>query len=124
MVRQLRNSFSTIKGVVPITGYLQGRPKARHEPLPLCFMASCNLKDEFKKTAGKDSPDYTSVHFVIHEDRECKAFTKWQQGFAPKEHREMIDRQWERKWRIIMGIIFIVLAGLFTLLGAYIANLN
>ena len=34
----------------------------------------------------------------------------------------MIDRRWERKWLIITGIAFVLLAGLFTLLGAFIAN--
>jgi len=56
---------------------------------------------------------------VITKDRpECEGkFTPWQQGFAPKEHREMLDRQelrnWEaaqrhedRRWRIIELIVF------------------
>jgi hypothetical protein len=30
---------------------------------------------------------------VLSEDRECPSWNYWQQGFTPKEHREMIDRQ-------------------------------
>ena len=88
-----------------------------YEKRPLCLM--------YQKIGGKDG-DYSAREFkeAICAQRDCMHFCAWQQGFTPKEHREMIDRQWERKWRIITGIIFVVLAGLFTLLGAYIANLN
>ena len=112
------------KSVVPHAGYLEGQPTYRHESFPLCFAQVCDLTAEFTKADKLGSPNLVALDFVIHEEKECKAFTKWQQGFTPKEHREMIDRQWERKWRIITGIILVILAGLFTLLGAYIANLN
>ncbi len=95
---------------------------------PLCFAQVIDMREEINKAAGMDNPDYSrdpvSIHLVLHEERKCNEFVMWQQGFTPKEHREMLDRRWERKWRIITGIIFIILAGLFTLLGAYIANLN
>ncbi len=81
-----------------------------HESLPLCFVGSYDLRDLFRKFAGKDDPDYLSVVHVINEERECSGFIKWQQGFTPKEHREMMDREkilaWQtereesdRKWR-------------------------
>jgi hypothetical protein len=69
-----------------------GIPK--HEGLPLCFARAFDLKSEFKKCAGKGDPDAYSIYLVIHEDRDCSSYTEWQQGFTPKEHREMLDRKW------------------------------
>ena len=70
---------------------------------------------------------------IIDDDRTCQEFTKWRQGFTPKEHREMLDRkdfrEWQEKqrksdrwWRIIEVFILVVFAGLFTLLGAFIGR--
>lgn len=107
-----------------LIGQIQGHPQLRHTGLPLCFAGRYDLWDESKKETVKGDRNTRGARTVIHKQRRCEGFTKWQLGFTPKEHREMIDRQWERKWRIITGIIFIILAGLFTLLGAFIANLN
>ena len=53
---------------------------------------------------------------------------KYHQGFTPKEHREMIDRERQRREdfrrHIIEVVVLIVGAGLFTLLGAWIASGN
>lgn len=130
--RELEEAEETFreKGITPLIGQLQGRPMARHESLPLCFARAYNLLDEFKEFAGKDNPDYTSVHFVIYEERECEAFTEWQQGFTPREHKDMLDQQkwraWQeerrrndRKWNII---VVMASAGGFSLLGALIAR--
>lgn len=112
------------KASIPTIDPQGGRPHAQHEQRPLCFARCHNLGDEISKGIVAGTDEVRSVKQVIHNERECGEFVKWQQGFTPKEHREMIDRQSDRKWRIITGIIFIVLAGLFTLLGAYIAKLN
>ncbi len=111
-------------------GQLQGHPMARHEPFPLCFVRAHNLLDKFKQNAGKANPNYTSVHFVIHEERECVAFTEWHQGFTPRAHKDMLDEQkwrdWkeerrrsDRKWNIF---VVIASAGGFSVLGALIAR--
>lgn len=71
----------------------EGRLRPIHEELPLCFAQRYNLRDKFKEFAGKDSPDNFSVRYVINEERECEAFTKWQLGFTPREHREMLDQK-------------------------------
>lgn len=131
--RELEEAEETFreKGTSPlIIGQLQGRPTTRHESLPLCFVKAHNLLDEFKQFAGKGNPDYKSVHFVIHEERECEAFTEWQQGFTPREHKDMLDQQkwrdWQeerrrndRKWNIF---VVMASAGGFSLLGALIAR--
>ena len=80
-------------GVPPVIELRPGGGRSLHEPLPLCFARRYNLIKEFKEFAGKDYPDRTSVFPVLNEERECEAFTKWHQGFTPKEHREMLDRK-------------------------------
>ena len=77
---------------------------------------------ELRNAKGEDVTD-KAVLANISKPRVCTGFFPWHPGFTPKEHREMLDRQGERKWRIIERVIFVILAGLFTLLGAYIANL-
>ena len=94
-----------------------------HEQMPLCFARYQYLGEEIKNI-NKEKNATEEVSRIIKTEIKCEEFVKWQHGFTPKEHREMLDRQWERKWRIITGIIFVCLAGLFTLLGALIANLN
>lgn len=116
------------RGTPPVVGYYAGGGGARHvhERLPLCFVGSYDLRALFRQFAGKDDPDYASVAIIIEEERGCKEFTKWQQGFTPKEHREMIldekHTREERRWRIINIILIVVLSGLFTLLGAFISS--
>ncbi len=98
-----------------------------YERRPLCFAMSEQI--------GVPKDDYSPLDFKehIHEKKDCKEFTEWQQGFTPKEHREMLDRQefrdWQEKqsksdrlWRIIESIVFILVAGGFTVLGALIAK--
>ena len=70
------------------------QPIYRQEMLPLCFARAYDLRAEFKKVAGEDDPDHKSVICVINEERQCEPFVEWQQESSPKEHREMLDRQW------------------------------
>jgi len=36
---------------------------------------------------------------LLQGERECTEFTTWCQGFTPKEHQEMLDRQRLLKWQ-------------------------
>ncbi|MFC2072587.1 hypothetical protein ACFLUU_07820 [Chloroflexota bacterium] len=87
-----------------------------------------------KNDQGEDVTD-KAVLAIITKSRTCEGFYLWRSGFSPKENYEMLDRQrwqeWQeeqrrrdKRWHIIEGIIFVILAGLFTLLGAYIASFN
>jgi len=79
----------------------------RYEP-PLCFIGAIDLRTETGKY-GEGTQE--RIKSAINEERECGSFTQWQQGFTPKEHREMIDRKWEKKWHWIeIGIIIVVTA--------------
>ncbi len=107
------------------------------DSFPSCFARSFPLGQEVKErheelqAANKSVPVSHAVLDVIGKDRECRHFVKWQRGFTPKEHREMIDRdEWrkwqedqrssDKKWRLIELVFLVVGAGLFTLLGAWI----
>ncbi len=82
-----------------------------HEQRPVCFVQRYDLRGEIKSVFVAGKKDETGcVLQVITKERECSEFTDWQQGFTPKEHREMLDRQWmidfqakreneDREWR-------------------------
>jgi hypothetical protein len=39
-----------------------------------------------------------TVLLFLQEERDCGAFTVWQQGFNPKEHRDILDRAEAREY--------------------------
>jgi len=106
------------------------------EPIPVCFINCFNIKEEVEvlRKAARDEPTQNSygqhisphwenyVKQVLNTERVCEYFIEWQQGSTPKEHREMMDRQFmmemeekrrknDRKWHWIeIGIIIIVTA--------------
>ncbi|MFC2059004.1 hypothetical protein ACFLTS_05140 [Chloroflexota bacterium] len=115
-----------------------------HELFPLCFARQPYLKDVIKKIDDTKNKN-DEVKRVINEEipeGDCKEFTEWQQGFTPKEHREMLDEKWkmefqkqreeddrnwrtsqdkeQRKWQTDQNIRLIIIAGCFTVLGAVI----
>jgi hypothetical protein len=85
-------------GVSPNTtvGYKHGIGIAVYDE-PICFMRSCDLKAEYGEKRPGVSKDLLST---LRKDRECSSFTDWQQGFTPKEHREMMDREGMKKWQM------------------------
>ncbi len=103
------------------------------DPHPTCFPHPFQLKKEIesRQNADKTAGDTDIVRAVIQTERECVDFTTWQQGLTPKEHREMMDRQWmqrhqderedaDKKWRSKQDWKLLFVAGLFTLLGSVI----
>ena len=63
-------------------------------PFPVCFVSAVNLRFEI------DAPTQEAImEVIVFKDRsDCPGWTPWQQGFTPKEHREMLDRKEEREW--------------------------
>jgi hypothetical protein len=112
-----------------------GAPPPECHP-PSCFKLSNNLWAE----SGLSTPsiclnDPEKICTTMQKERDCIQFVKWQPGYAPKEHQEMIDRERrdifeqdvrrnDRKWHWIELIAIIIGTGLFTLLGAWIANMR
>ena len=101
-----------------------------HDQQPICFALANDLKVEFDNET-KERNSTVSAFNVLAKGRDCNSFTKWQQGFTPKEHREMLDREemleWQaaredadRKWRSKRDWYFVIIAGIFTILGAII----
>jgi len=100
-------------GAVPNTTDDKGMtPHALHETIPLCFARQPYLRDAIKEI-DKNQNLHDEVKRIINKEincETCKEFTDWQQGFTPKEHREMLDRRWmldfqakreedDKKWR-------------------------
>ena len=123
------------KGAVAQGSDEQGRNQhPLHELMPLCFARQPYLRDASKQI-DKQKNQNDEVKRIINQEigETCNEFTPWQQGLTPKEHREMIDRERmlrmederrrnDRKWHWIELGILVVGAGLFTLLGAWIAK--
>jgi len=64
---------------------------------PLCFIRAWNLSSEFKAEGTGTSAE--KCLRILGKERECSSFIEWQQGFTPKEHREMMNRERMLKWQ-------------------------
>jgi hypothetical protein len=73
------------------------------DKFPTCFTRAFNLEKEvetlhFEMQKTDKAASYTiAVRNVIAQDRTCEKWVKWKRGFTPKEHQEMLDREWEIK---------------------------
>jgi hypothetical protein len=117
-----------------------GSELSKFEPTPVCFINSFNIKEEIEilRKAAHDEPSQDSIggyippHWEIHvkavlnTERKCQSFRKWQQGFTPKEHKEMADRDRERVWRFWELVLIIagnlLAAGLAAWLTVYLTR--
>jgi len=63
-----------------------------YEYSPICFMREATFMKEKREIPINDVVPV--VQQMLTRERCCLEFTEWQQGFSPKEHREMLDRQW------------------------------
>lgn len=105
-----------------------------HEGTPLCFVRHIDIQKIVYEAMTKAGELRQDVIFrIVHKERYCNDFTKWVQGFTPKEHYEMTDREkwreWQRsdrKWHIIgacaQAFIIAALAGLFAVISIFWFN--
>lgn len=99
---------------LPVTEYA-------FQQTPVCFARKADFQEELRTrySVGRER-----IVALLSQERNCSAFTPRQQGFTPKEHREMLDRRWERKWRVIemivVGIAIPALIIAATILAAFI----
>lgn len=110
--------------------------------IPICFARAYDLQSEIPGKLPQGEKDYPAVLVleVISKDRTCPkrkqadGFTRWQQGFTPKEHREMLDRERMQEWqakqdakrtseRRFDGLLLVIVAGGFTILGVVLSVL-
>lgn len=66
---------------------------------PTCFVRSFDLGQEVNERIGHGDV-LNAVKDIIQKERICDHFIKWERGFTPKEHREMMDRARLLKWQI------------------------
>ena len=82
---------------------------------PRCFVMRHDLPAEVKEAAEQipqESRDYTAINLpVLQRERVCDGWCRWNQGFSPKEHKEMLlnlegrilesrERQRDRWWLV------------------------
>ena len=107
---------------------------AKYEYIPICFVQVRDFRDEVINKKGASNLDNISIGEFISKEIKCELFTKWLQGLTPKEHVEMIDRErmlkWQieredadRKWRTKQQWFMVLVAGIFTIIGAVIVLL-
>lgn len=60
--------------------------------MPFCFARQFDFRERYGWGAGSLGVGEAEIYPAIVEERDCDAFTPWQQGFSPREHREMLDR--------------------------------
>ena len=61
---------------------------------PRCFMRVRNFESEFQQVTAADGPAQQQAEIaILQKEIPCAEFTHWQQGFTPKEHRDIRDRQ-------------------------------
>jgi len=95
------NDDYRVSGRIPeyITGYKE------YHNYPICFVMAYDLMPEVEQAVLKQTIDQSDdwgkyVLEVITRERDCPTkhdklgFTEYQQGFTPREHREMLDRKW------------------------------
>lgn len=85
-----------------IAGFLVGQNQVKqvYEPYLICFRRAWPLRDEqLPPDRGLDKTLSDSVLAVIQKPRECSSFTKWEQGYTPREHWEMIQEAERLKWQ-------------------------
>ena len=129
------------KGTGPVVERHAGNPHLRHEKQPLCLLGAEGLSEDFRAAIENKLPENGRVRGIIQKERPCREFREWRQGSTPKEHREMMDREfllkredkrdadqraWQseesrsnRKWRFAEFLLAIVALGLIVL-AAYI----
>ena len=79
---------------------LEFRQTAKHGPkyesIPFCLERAANLPVEYRNNKVENP---SALLEILEQDRSCESFVEWQQGFTPKEHKEMLQEAELRKWQ-------------------------
>jgi hypothetical protein len=62
---------------------------------PICFERAFPISSNWNDTDG----DQENIKRIVDEQRQCPSFRKWQQGFSPKEHAEMMQQEALLAWQ-------------------------
>ncbi len=101
-----------------------------YEETPICFKDVRDFKEIGVQWPATDAEQRVAA---LNLDHGCEEWRKWRQGLTPKEHQEMIDRQWmieredqrrkdDRSWHIKEALGLVLLAGAFAVIGGYISR--
>ncbi len=112
----------------PVIVWNTEKPLHHTEP-PICFMRV----EDYKSIPYTLFGDNDMVKSEIQRERTCKDFIPWQQGFTPKEHREMMDRKLmlemeekrkrnDRKWHWIELFVTLAFGAIIALISTIIAR--
>lgn len=85
--RRIERTLCEVEGVIRDGGEwpcVASKQHGVYEDVPICYVQASPLSEEMN---GKRFLD------VIGRDRECPAFTPWQQGLSPKEHADMLHNE-------------------------------
>lgn len=94
----LRTQTDWVSGEAPDYFRETGQPPGTISFL-LCFARKIKIQQETDKLPKDSGGRGNRVLQIISAERECDSFAEWQQGFSPKEHREMLDRERLLKWQ-------------------------
>ncbi|MBI2855591.1 MAG: hypothetical protein HYX93_01955 [Chloroflexi bacterium] len=90
--------------------------------LPLCFAQAIDMRAEIQKHTSEDIYKHNvkdAVQTMMDDPRQCSKFTKWQQGFTPKEHREMRDSERKDFHNRLQSYISIMIAFIAMVVAVY-----
>lgn len=123
------------RSVKQIRGIAISAERTPYIHIPICFANATNFRNEIGELP-KGYAEYTAALVLpeIVKERQCSEFMEWQQGFTPKEHREMLDRKEFRDWQSRQekerlkerrwdALLLVLVAGGFTILGAVLGAL-
>ena len=74
------------------------KPDGQCEMVPVCFVKAFNFSKESQPRSGADENNQERVR-IFTTERDCNSWVEWQQGYTPKEHKEMLDQEALRKWQ-------------------------
>lgn len=99
--------------------------RATHDPTN--YQAKCFVQKYDLLVEVESNPDHIfnraqAVKDAIRKERKCSEYTGWRQGFHPKEHREMLERAEERRWRLLEGLLFAIAGGSVALFAQWVAK--
>lgn len=97
---------------------------------PICFIGEINLLFAYNEQQDKHESIIENSVIVNQVLRQCGCdiFRAYKQGFTPKEHREMMDREWmqkhqderedvDKKWRAKQEHYLVKMAGIYAIVA-------
>ena len=75
-------------GTIPVS--LLKHNRQLYEERPVCIRKS----PDFPYNPDEDSPDTPRREAIVQTEHGCVLWGEWQPVLTPKEHRELLDRQW------------------------------